>query len=133
MREYLKIALKQSDLSNKIIAEKLGMKVDTFRKAVLNNSLNDGYLVLIQQEFGISKEWLKNGKEPIFIKKEDILKAKIEEDVFTVLDAIDPEKIVAYQLLKEKKFTKLPSFIKLVEKVKVSQKITDIINKSKNT
>jgi hypothetical protein len=129
MREYLKIALKQSDLTNQIIAEKLGMKVDTFRKAVLKNTLNDGYLVLIQQEFGISKDWLREGKEPIFIQKEDILKAEIEEDVFSVLDKIEPEKIVAYQILKEKKFTQLQSFIKFVEKVKVSKKISDIVSK----
>jgi len=131
MRERLKIALKQGELSNQMIAERLGMKVDTFRKAVLKDTLNDGYLILIQQEFGISKEWLRNGKEPIFIFKEDILKEKIEDDVFAILDQIDPEKIVAYQLLKETKFTTLPSFIKLVEKVKVSQRITDILNKGK--
>lgn len=129
MREYLKIALKQSDLTNQIIAEKLGMKVDTFRKAVLKNTLNDGYLILIQQEFGISKEWLRYGKEPIFIEKEDILKSEIEDDVFSVLDKIEPEKIVAYQILKEKKFIQLPSFIKFVEKVKVSKKISDIVSK----
>ena len=132
MREHLKIALKQSDLTNQVIAEKLGMKVDTFRKAVLKNTLNDGYLILIQQAFGISKEWLRNGKEPIFVDKEDILKTEIEEDVFSVLDKINPEKIVAYQILKEKKFTQLPSFIKFVEKVKVSKKITDIVNKEKH-
>ncbi|WP_046759087.1 hypothetical protein [Kordia jejudonensis] len=129
MREHLKIALKQSDLTNKIIAERLGIKVDTFRKAVLKNTLNDGYLILIQKEFGISKEWLRHGKEPIFVDKFDILKTEIEEDVFAVLDTIAPEKIVAYQLLKEKKFTALPSFIKFVEKIKVSQRISDLVNK----
>ncbi|MBC8753921.1 hypothetical protein H2O64_04515 [Kordia sp. YSTF-M3] len=131
MRERLKIALKQGKLSNQMIAERLGIKVDTFRKAVLKDTLNDGYLILIQQEFGISKEWLRNGKEPVFISKEDVLKEKIEDDVFAILDQIDPEKIVAYQLLKENKFTALPSFVKLVEKVKISKRISDIVNKEK--
>ncbi len=129
MREHLKIALKQSGLTNQVISEKLGMKVDTFRKAILKNTLNDGYLILIQQEFGISKNSLLYGEEPIFIDKDDILKTKIDNDVFSVLDKIQPEKIVAYQILKEKEFINLPSFIKFIEKVKVSEKITDIVNK----
>lgn len=132
MRERFKIALKQGKLSNQMIAERLGMKVDTFRKAVLKDTLNDGYLILVQQEFGISKEWLRHGEKPVFISKEAILKEKIEADVFAILDQIDPEKIVAYQLLKETKFTQLPSFVKLVEKVKISQRITDIVNKGKS-
>ncbi|OEK05995.1 hypothetical protein A8C32_19380 [Flavivirga aquatica] len=99
------------------IAKGIDMKSDTLRKAIYRESINDGYLVLIEQNFGISKTWIKEGKKPILINKEEALINKIEEDSYYILEKIDPEKIVAYLLLREKMFTKLGSFNNLVEKL----------------
>lgn len=129
MKERFKKAIKEGGYTTKQVAEGIGLKADTLRRALSRNSINDGYLILIQKEFGISSSWLKEGKEPMLIIQEDIIKEKIENDVFAILDNIDPEKIVAYQLLKLNKFQEIPSFVSLVEKIKVSQRISDIINK----
>ena len=108
------------------IAEEIGMKADTLRRAISREKLNDGYLVLIEKKFGISKNWIKDGIEPILIKSDDILESTIEEDSYSLLEKIDPEKIVAYLLLREKMFTKLESFNALVEKLKASKRLTEI-------
>lgn len=130
LNERFKIAIKNSDLSTQQVAESIGLKANTLRKALLRDSLNDGYLILIEQNCGISKNWLKNGIEPMFVQsKEDIIKETIENNTLEALEKFDKEKIVAYLLLKESEFSKIPSFISLVEKIKVSQKIRDIVNK----
>jgi len=130
LNERFKIAIKNSDLSTQKVAESIGLKVNTLRKALLRDSLNDGYLILIEQNCGISRKWLKDGTEPMFVQsKEDIIKQTIENNTLEALEKFDKEKIVAYLLLKESEFIKIPSFISLVEKIKVSQRITEIVNK----
>lgn len=132
MKERFKKAIKLRGYSLKEVAEKIGLKYDTLRKALNRNSINDGYLILIEKEFGISKSWLKKGIEPIFVSKEDILMTKIEEDVFSVLESIDEDKIVAYLLLKETQFIKNKSFMAFVEKLKATKRLIEIANKSKD-
>lgn len=130
MNERFKIAIKNSDLSTQKVAESIGLKANTLRKALLRNSLNDGYLILIEQNCGISRNWLKNGEKPIFVdSKENIIKKIIEQNTLDALDKFDKEKIIAYILLKEKEFLAIPAFQSLIDKIKVSQKISDIVNR----
>jgi len=68
LNERFKIAIKNSDLSTQKVAESIGLKVNTLRKALLRDSLNDGYLILIEQNCGISRKWLKDGTEPMFVQ-----------------------------------------------------------------
>jgi len=130
MNERFKIAIKNSDLSTQKVAESIGLKANTLRKALLRGSLNDGYLILIEQNCGISRKWLKDGFEPIFVdSKENVIKRMIEQNTLEALDKFDKEKIIAYILLKESEFLKIPAFQSLIDKIKVSNKISDIINK----
>lgn len=130
MNERFKIAIKNSDLSTQKVAESIGLKANTLRKALLRNSLNDGYLILIEQNCGISRSWLKDGKEPIFVNsKETVFKNLIEQNTLEALDKFDKEKIIAYILLKETEFRKFSSFQSLIDKMKASDKINDIINR----
>ena len=130
MNERFKIAIKNSDLSTQKVAESIGLKANTLRKALLRGSLNDGYLILIEQNCGISRKWLKDGSEPIFVdSKENVIKRMIEQNTLEALDKFDKEKIIAYILLKESEFLKIPAFQSLIDKIKVSNKISDIINK----
>jgi transcriptional regulator with XRE-family HTH domain len=129
MKERFKEACKLLGLATSDVANMLGMKPDTFRKALNRSSLNDGYLILIEQATGISKNFLKNGTKPIVIEKQDILLQKIEEDSISVLDSIEKEKIVAYLVLKEKDFLNIHSFNAFVEKLKASKRLRNIANK----
>jgi hypothetical protein len=115
------------------IADGIGVKADTFRRALSRESLNDGYLILLEKKYGISKKWMKEGEEPILIDVVDILTNTIEEDSYSILEKIDPEKIVAYLLLKEKMFTSMDSFNALVEKLKASERLKEIANKHKKS
>lgn len=129
MNERFKIALKESDLTTKEVAESIGLKANTLRKAINRNSINDGYLILIEQNCNISKKWLKDGIKPVIVNnKTDSLKELIEDDILKAFESIDKDKFVAYILLREKEFLKLPSFISLIDKIKVSQRISDIVN-----
>ncbi len=128
MKKRLKEALNLKGVKLTEVAEEIGMKRDTLRKALDRDSLNDGYLILIEKSFGISKKWLKEGIKPIIIDRADDLISKIKEDSFDVLENIDPEKIVAYLLLKENKFKKIPAFMSLVEKLKATKRLEDIAN-----
>ncbi|AXG69573.1 hypothetical protein KORDIASMS9_01796 [Kordia sp. SMS9] len=130
MNDRFKIAIKNSDLSTQKVAESIGLKANTLRKALLRNSLNDGYLILIEQNCGISRKWLKDGVKPIFVdSKENIIKRLIEQNTLEALDKFEKEKIIAYILLKEAEFLKIPAFQSLIDKIKVSAKISDIINR----
>jgi len=129
MNERFNIALKEGGLSTKIVAESIGLKANTLRKAINRNSLNDGYLILIQQNCGISRKWLKDGIKPILIDKVETLKSFFDKDLLEALESVDKDKIVAYLLLREEEFLKLPSFNSFVDKLKVSERISDIVNK----
>lgn len=128
MNERFDIALKQGNLTTKIVAESIGLKANTLRKAVNRESLNDGYLILIQQNCGISRKWLKDGIKPVLIDKEATLKSFFDNDLLEALESVDKDKIVAYLLLREEEFLKLSSFNSLVDKLKVSERISDIVN-----
>ncbi|EDP95083.1 hypothetical protein KAOT1_02069 [Kordia algicida OT-1] len=130
MNERFKLAIKNSDLSTKEVAESVGLKANTLRKALLRNSINEGYLILIEQNCGISKNWLKNGIKPIFVEsKENQIKKILEQNTLEALDNFDKEKIIAYILLKESEFLKIPAFQSLIDKMKVSNKISDVVNR----
>ncbi|MBC8755861.1 hypothetical protein H2O64_14380 [Kordia sp. YSTF-M3] len=129
MNERFDIALKEGGLSTKVVAESIGLKANTLRKAINRESLNDGYLILIQQNCGISRKWLKDGIKPILIDKVETLKSFFDKDLLKALESVDKDKIVAYLLLREEEFLKLSSFNSFVDKLKVSQKISDIVNK----
>ena len=127
MNDRFKIALKEGNLSTQKVADAIGLKANTLRKAINRNSLNDGYLILIEQTCGISKNWLRDGIKPVIVNKVDSLLPFFEEDLLQALENVDKDKIVAYILLKEKEFLKLPSFNALIDKFKVSQRIGDIL------
>ncbi len=129
MKDRFKEAAKLAGVKIPEIANAVGMKPDTFRRALSRGKINEGYLVLIEKHFKISKEWIKNGLKPILIDQKDILITKIEEDSYSILEKIDPEKIVAYILLKEKMFMDLYSFNLLIEKLKASKRLNDIAEK----
>ncbi|WP_430413126.1 helix-turn-helix domain-containing protein [Kordia sp.] len=127
MNDRFKIALKEGNLSTQEVADAIGLKANTLRKAINRNSINDGYLILIEQTCGISKKWLKEGIKPVIVNKVDTLLPFFEEDLLQALESVDKDKIVAYILLKEKEFLKLPSFNALIDKLKVSQRISNIV------
>ncbi|QHI38675.1 hypothetical protein IMCC3317_40690 [Kordia antarctica] len=129
MNERFDIALKEGNLTTKIVAESIGLKANTLRKAVSRESINDGYLILIQQNCGISRKWLKDGIKPVLIDKVETLKSFFDNDLLKALESVDKDKIVAYLLLREEDFLKLSSFNSFVDKLKTSERISHIINK----
>lgn len=131
MKDRFYTALKISGLKLPDIAVGIGLKPDTLRKAIARNSMNDGYLVLIEQKFNISKDWLKEGVKPVMLDINESIVNAIELDAYSMLERIEPEKIVAYILLKESIFKKIPAFVSLIDKLKASQLLEGIANRNK--
>lgn len=127
IKERFKIALEETNLTALKVAEAIGLRADTLRKAINRNSINDGYLILIEQKCGISKKWLKEGIKPVVINRTDSIKKLFDDDLLKALESVDKDMIVAYMLLRQDEFLKLTSFRTFVDKLKISEKISKII------
>jgi len=128
MKERFKIAIEEANLTVQQVAESIGLKTDTLRKAINRNSMNDGYLILIQQNCGISKKWLKDGVKPIIVNNINSIEKLFSSDLLNALENVDKDMLVAYMVLRQDQFMKLPSFISFIEKVKVSERISKIVD-----
>lgn len=128
MKERFKIALDEGDTTAQKVAESIGLKADTLRKAINRNSINDGYLILIERNCGISKKWLKDGIKPVFVKNINSIEQLFSSDLLQALESVDKDMLVAYMVLRQDEFLKLPSFNSFVEKLKVSDRISKIVD-----
>ncbi|MFK7749247.1 MAG: hypothetical protein AB8B65_12700 [Kordia sp.] len=128
MKERFKIAFDELNLNAQKVADALGIKADTFRSAIRRGSINDGYLILIEQKCGISKKWLKDGIRPIKVNHTESLEQLFETDLLNALENVDKDILVAYLVLRQDDFLKLPSFNLFFDKLRISEKISKIVD-----
>ncbi len=133
MKDRIKIAIKESGYTVKQIALMLGLSYDAFRKGISRGSLNEGYLILLENKTGISKEYILEGVLPIIKSREQIISDFIGSNIVEFLDSIEKEKIISYMCLKEKEFNKIHSFNLFIEKQKVSNKLKEIFSDEEKT
>lgn len=130
MKERFKQGCALAECSLAEVAEAIGLKSGTLRKAIDRGSINDGYLVLIEQAFGISRTWIKEGKKPIIIIREENLLNNIQHNALSVLDSIDKNKIIAYLILNENKFLALPAYTDFIKKSAATLKLKGIADRN---
>ncbi|MFL0169337.1 hypothetical protein, partial [Tenacibaculum maritimum] len=62
MKKRFKIALNESGLKMKEVAEMLHINYDALRKGIDRGSMNNGYLILLEYKTGISKDYILEGR-----------------------------------------------------------------------
>ncbi|XKW97433.1 hypothetical protein R8G64_02775 [Tenacibaculum maritimum] len=122
-----KIALNESGLKMKEVAEMLHINYDALRKGIDRGSMNNGYLILLEYKTGISKDYILEGRLPILKNKEDIILSLLDNDIIKLLDGLDKDKIVSYLSLREKEFQKMEVFNFFIEKQQASKRLRDIV------
>lgn len=76
MKDRIKKLRKELDMTQQKFADRLGVKRNTVGQWECGiNSLTDQVVTSICREFNVNEDWLRNGKEPMFIEinKEDQL------------------------------------------------------------
>lgn len=124
-------AFKLLGLKTSNVAKFLGIKADTLRRAISRGKVNEAYLIILEKEYGIRKDWIKNGEYPIIFDKDKEISNFINasnSDVLNILENIDKEKILAYLILKENEFIKLDSFDSVIKKLNISSQLRNIAN-----
>ncbi|CAA0146521.1 conserved hypothetical protein [Tenacibaculum maritimum] len=127
MKKRFKIALNESGLKMKEVAEMLHINYDALRKGIDRGSMNNGYLILLEYKTGISKDYILEGRLPILKNKEDIILSLLDNDIIKLLDGLDKDKIVSYLSLREKEFQKMEVFNFFIEKQQASKRLRDIV------
>lgn len=88
--EGLKMAGVQSGSRNKTVAEKTGYADDTVLKALSGNtpSLSSRFCRSVCEGFGISREWVEEGKQPVLLHGHLHAKPKHEEPTTANYDEV---------------------------------------------
>lgn len=111
------------------VNEKLGIQLASFKRAIKRGSINSNHLAVIEKEFGVSKEYIVNGVEPILIIRQTIIWEKfIENDSVALLEELGIKKLIAYIILKEDEFLKDKDFVMLLTKLKATIELRKIAN-----
>ncbi len=106
-------------LSQKNFGEKIGLKQSTINDIESGkNKLTDSNLKLICKVFNINEEWLRNGTEPIFIKKDNDLISLIKKEL--TLSPLAKKIIISYLKLNKDDRATFESFF--------GNLITEILN-----
>lgn len=106
-------------LSQKNFGEKIGLKQSTINDIESGkNKLTDSNLKLICKVFNINEEWLRNGIEPIFIKKDNDLISLIKKEL--TLSPLAKKIIISYLKLNKDDRATFESFF--------GNLITEILN-----
>lgn len=71
MKDRIRAVRKNSNLTQKEFAEKLGIKQNTVASYEMGRiGISDSVVISICREFGVNEEWLRNGIEPMYKVKD---------------------------------------------------------------
>lgn len=71
MKDRIRAVRKDSHLTQKEFAEKLGIKQNTVASYEMGRiGISDSVVISICREFGVNEEWLRNGIEPMYKEKD---------------------------------------------------------------
>ncbi len=71
MKDRIRAVRKNSNLTQKEFAEKLGIKQNTVASYEMGRiGISDSVVISICREFGVNEEWLRNGIEPMYKEKD---------------------------------------------------------------